>query len=91
MAIRILIAKPIRGGNVTLKGSQRKRDRRIFRKTSAPLSFIKVFRMNLISAGSILLDSIPLIIASIKNEVENKAKDIVIRLCLSVRVSADAT
>jgi hypothetical protein len=28
-----------------------------FLKTSAPLSLIKVFRMNLISAGEILLDS----------------------------------
>ncbi len=37
--------------------SHRMGDRRIFLKTSAPLSFIKAFRMNIISAGSISLDS----------------------------------
>jgi hypothetical protein len=52
--------------------------------------------MNLISTGSILLDgngiyTFTVIIASIKNEVENMPKDIVIRLCLSVRVSAVAS
>jgi hypothetical protein len=41
----------------TLKGSQRMGVRRIFLKPSAPLSLIKTYRMSLISAGSISLDS----------------------------------
>jgi hypothetical protein len=39
------------------KGLSQDGNGRIFLKTSTPLSWIKIFRMNLISAGSILLDS----------------------------------
>ncbi len=39
------------------KGLSKDGDVRIFLKISTPLSLIKAFRMNLISVGSILLDS----------------------------------
>jgi hypothetical protein len=39
------------------KGLSKDGDGRIFLKISSPLSLIKAFRMNLISVGSILLDS----------------------------------
>ncbi len=48
----------VRGGFESLMGSCRVGDIRIFLKTSAPLSLIKVFRMNLILAWSISLDNI---------------------------------
>jgi hypothetical protein len=41
----------------TLKGSQRMGGGRIFLKTFRPLSLIKTYRMSIISAGSISLDS----------------------------------
>jgi hypothetical protein len=41
----------------TLKGSHRRWDGLIFLKTSAPHSLMTTYRMNLISAGSISLDS----------------------------------
>jgi len=40
----------VQGGVKSLKGSLRMWERRIFLKTSPPLSLIKAFRMNLISA-----------------------------------------
>ncbi len=46
----------VRGGAESLKGSHKMGDGRIFLKTFAPLSFIKTFRMDLISARSISLD-----------------------------------
>ncbi len=46
----------VRDGVVSLKGFHRTGDGRIFLKTSAPLSLIKTFRINTISAGSISLD-----------------------------------
>jgi hypothetical protein len=45
----------VRDGALTLKGSHRMGDGRIFQKIYAPLSLMKAFRMNLISAGSISL------------------------------------
>jgi hypothetical protein len=47
----------VRRGAKSLKGSHRMGNGQIFLKTSAPLSLTKAFRMNLISAGYILLDS----------------------------------
>ncbi len=48
----------VRRGAKSLKGSHRMGNGQIFLKTSAPLSLTKAFRMSLISAGSISLDSI---------------------------------
>ncbi len=47
----------VRGGAESWKGSHKKGDGWIFLKTSSPLSLIKAFRMNLISAGFMSLDS----------------------------------
>jgi hypothetical protein len=47
----------VRSGAESLKGSLRLLDRRIFLKSLAPLSLIKAFRINLISAESISQDN----------------------------------
>jgi hypothetical protein len=47
----------VSGGGESFHGSHRMGEGRIFRKISAPLSLINIYRMNLISAGSISLDS----------------------------------
>jgi hypothetical protein len=44
-------------GAESLKGSHGMGDERIFFKTTAPLSLMTTYRMSLISAGSISLDS----------------------------------
>jgi hypothetical protein len=47
----------VQGGRKSLKGSHRMEDGQIFLKTSAPLSLIENYRMNLLSAGSISQES----------------------------------
>jgi hypothetical protein len=52
-----LVPITVRDGAVTLKGSHKMGDGRIFLKTSAPLSLMTTYRMCLILARSISLDS----------------------------------
>jgi hypothetical protein len=47
----------VRGSAESQKGLSQEGGGRIFLKTFLPLSLIKTFQMNLVSAGSILLDS----------------------------------
>ncbi len=57
LANRILIAKAVRGGAESLEGSHRMGDDRNELKISVPLTFIKTYKIDLLSARSISLDS----------------------------------